>query len=187
MIPEGWKRILLGDIAQIQTDIAKNQKELENFIEIPYLRVANVQDGYLDLSSIKKIKINKKRINRYLLQSEDVLLTEGGDFDKLGRGAVWNGQISPCLHQNHIFVVRPDNKILLSQFLSLQTGSSYGKAYFLRYSKQSTNLASINSTQLKKFPVLLPPLSEQKAIMQKLLTGKWRVKTQNPGKAGQDL
>lgn len=163
-LPDGWKKIPLEEVAYIQTGIAKNQNNTIDSIEIPYLRVANVQDGYLDLAEIKTISIPPKKVSNYLLKKNDVLLTEGGDFDKLGRGAVWNGQIDNCIHQNHVFVVRSKPELLLGTFLSVLTGSPYGKKYFLSCSKQSTNLASINSSQLKAFPVILPPLSEQKAI-----------------------
>lgn len=159
-----WKKVPLDQVACIQTGLAKGKKNINNPVSVPYLRVANVQDGYLDLSLIKKIEIGRDDIHRYSLKCGDVLLTEGGDFDKLGRGAIWQGDIDPCLHQNHIFVVRPQTHILTPEFLSLLIGSSYGKAYFLKCSKQSTNLASINSSQLKKFPVLLPPKDEQVAI-----------------------
>lgn len=155
---------------RIQTGIAKGPKKINDAINLPYLRVANVQDGFLDLSHIKKITLERSKVDRYLLQQGDVLLTEGGDFDKLGRGTVWDAQLENCVHQNHIFVARPNKDIILPEFLSLLTGSPYGKAYFLRCSKQSTNLASINSTQLKEFPVLLPPLSEQIAIADLLST-----------------
>jgi type I restriction enzyme S subunit len=170
MIPDEWKKKPLAIVAHIQTGIAKGAKKTTDPIELPYLRVANVQDGYLDLSHIKTIEIDKVQIERYLLQIGDVLLTEGGDFDKLGRGAVWKGEIEKCVHQNHIFVARPKFDVLLPDFLSLLTGSQYGKSYFQKCSKQSTNLASINSTQLKKFPVLLPPLPEQAAITSILST-----------------
>ena len=170
ILPDGWRKERLEMVSNIQTGIAKNQNVQQEVIELPYLRVANVQDGYLDLSEIKTINIRKDRVNRYMLKIGDVLLTEGGDFDKLGRGAVWEGQIENCVHQNHVFVVRPQKTKLLSRFLSAQTGSFYGKRYFLGCSKQSTNLASINSTQLKAFPVLLPPLPEQKAIADLLST-----------------
>ena len=93
--------------------------------------------------------------------------TEGGDYDKLGRGFIWHGEIPNCLHQNHVFVVRPHAK-LLSYFLAALTSSDYGRAYFQACSKQSTNLASINSSQLKAFPVPLPPIHEQQAITSKL-------------------
>lgn len=162
--PDGWKRKRLEKVAVIQTGIAKNQNSKQETIKLPYLRVANVQDGYLDLSEIKTINIHKDKVNRYRLENGDVLLTEGGDFDKLGRGAVWEGQIPNCLHQNHVFAVRPNNHELLPSFLSAQTGSSYGKRYFLSCSKQSTNLASINSSQLKAFPVLLPHCQSKKLL-----------------------
>lgn len=164
MTPKGWEKKTLNRVAFVQTGLAKGPKRIENPVEVPYLRVANVQDGYLDLEHIKTIKVDRSKISRYSLQQGDVLMTEGGDFDKLGRGAVWNSQIVPCLHQNHVFAVRPHPDVLLSEFLSMLTSSSSGKAYFLSCSKQSTNLASINSSQLKAFPVLLPPLAEQKAI-----------------------
>jgi type I restriction enzyme, S subunit len=94
--------------------------------------------------------------------------TEGGDLDKLGRGDVWKGQIDSCLHQNHVFVVRPDQNRILPEFLSALTSSAYGKRYFLSCAKQTTNLASINSTQLKAFPVLTPPPAEQQQIVAQL-------------------
>lgn len=165
-IPEGWKRLSLHQLALIQTGVAKGKKDIKNPIQCPYLRVANVQDGHLDLTEIKIISIASNELSRYSLRRGDVLMTEGGDFDKLGRGFVWEEQIQGCLHQNHVFAVRPDPDKLDSFFLSYQAGSSYGKGYFVSCSKQSTNLASINSSQLKEFPVLLPSLREQKAIVQ---------------------
>ena len=134
------------------------------------MRVANVQDGHLDLSEVKTITIARKDLSRYALQVGDVLMTEGGDFDKLGRGFVWEGQIKNCLHQNHVFAVRTDKAKLNPYFLTYQAGSNYGKGYFLNCSKQSTNLASINSSQLKEYPVLLPGISEQNDIVSILRT-----------------
>lgn len=84
--PDGWKRKRLEKVAVIQTGIAKNQNSKQETIKLPYLRVANVQDGYLDLSEIKTINIHKDKVNRYRLENGDVLLTEGGDFDKLEEG-----------------------------------------------------------------------------------------------------
>lgn len=170
MIPEGWKIIYLEKIAKVQTGLAKGKKGLKNIVTLPYLRVANVQDGYLDLKEIKEIEVDESQVSRYLLQYEDILLTEGGDFDKLGRGTIWHCQIKPCLHQNHVFVVRTDRDKLNCYFFSQQISSFYGKAYFLSCAKQTTNLASINLTQLKEFPVLLPPLSEQRKIVEILTT-----------------
>lgn len=170
MVPKGWKKLSLSSVAEVRTGIAKGKNDLKNPVVLPYLRVANVQDGYIDISDIKSIQVEQDRIDRYSLKAGDVLMTEGGDFDKLGRGDVWNGEIIPCLHQNHVFCVRTDQASLLPHFLAALSASRYGKAYFLGCAKKSTNLASINSTQLKEFPVLIPPLSEQKKITKILST-----------------
>lgn len=164
-IPEEWRTAPLRDVAVVQTGLAKSKANSQASVELPYLRVANVQDGYIDLSELKTIRIFQHQISRYSLKNGDVLMTEGGDFDKLGRGDVWRGQVSPCLHQNHVFAVRPDQQQLLPDFLAALTSSDYGKSYFLKCAKRTTNLASINSTQVKEFPALLPPLAEQQKII----------------------
>ena len=105
-------------------------------------------------------------------------MNEGGDFDKLGRGAVWSGQIEPCLHQNHVFRVRTNRQVLLPEFLALISASAYGKAFFILNSKQSTNLASINSTQLKSFPVPCPDIREQERILE-VVTEQDRLQCEN--------
>jgi type I restriction enzyme S subunit len=161
----GWVEKPLFECATVQTGVSKGRKlNHEELISVPYLRVANVQDGYLDLHEIKEIQIRPQEKTRYTLQPGDVLLTEGGDFDKLGRGFVWNGEIADCIHQNHVFAVRVDQTKLDPHFFAYQAQSPYGKQYFLSVAHKTTNLACINTTKLKAFPVLLPPLTEQKKI-----------------------
>jgi type I restriction enzyme S subunit len=128
--------------------------------------VANVQDGYLDLTEVKEIDVPLYQIDRFTLRSGDVLLTEGGDFDKLGRGSIWNGDIEGCVHQNHVFAVRvKDPEALLPAFLACEVQSSRARNYFLSCAKQTTNLASINSSQLRALPIVIPPPNEQRAIV----------------------
>jgi type I restriction enzyme S subunit len=134
--PGKWKIVKLSEVATIQTGIAKGKKNIRNPVKLPYLRVANVQDGYLDLSVIKEIEVESTNIERFLLKKDDILLTEGGDYDKLGRGHIWHEQLPICLHQNHIFVVRTDKKVLDPNFLSYLTASDYGRKYFLQYCRQ---------------------------------------------------
>ena len=169
MVPEGWERQPLAKVAEVRTGVAKGKKGLIDPISVPYLRVANVQDGYIDTTEVKNIEIEKSQLERYSLKEGDVLMNEGGDFDKLGRGDVWDARIDPCLHQNHVFAVRVNRDVVEPYFLAALAGSNYGKTYFLGCSKRSTNLASINSTQLKELPVLIPPLCEQRKIAEILL------------------
>jgi len=156
------KEAKLGEISDIASGVTKGQNyNGRKTVEVPYLRVANVQDGYLDLSEIKTIQALPSEIEELRLQIGDVVMTEGGDFDKLGRGAIWRGEIENCIHQNHIFRVRLDKSKVTPEFFENYLLSPDAKKYFLTASKQTTNLASINMTQLKQLPVPLYPLSLQ--------------------------
>jgi type I site-specific restriction endonuclease len=122
----------------------------------------------LKLDEIKTIRIAEDEIERYKLETGDLLLTEGGDFDKLGRGAVWRSEIELCIHQNHVFAVRFNQSEVLPEFAEYEMQSWYAKTYFLSVAKRTTNLASINKTQLSAFPIRYPPKKEQQSIMRHL-------------------
>ncbi|CAA7617439.1 restriction endonuclease subunit S [Magnetospirillum sp. SS-4] len=162
--PRNWDEDLcLGDVAELVSGITKGRK-LNGSVtrEVPYLAVANVQDKSLNLKAIKTIEATDDEIRRYRLMKDDLLLTEGGDPDKLGRGTLWNDAIEECIHQNHIFRVRLNSSRVHPIFLNWLVGSQRGKAYFLRSAKQTTGIASINMTQLRGFPLLVPPYPLQK-------------------------
>ena len=163
-VPGHWEVIALKHIADVQTGMAKGKDfQSRETIAVPYLRVANVQDGYLDLETVATMNIPASDLKRYALKHGDVLMNEGGDFDKLGRGCVWENQIEPCITQNHVFAVRP--KLVSSRWLNAITSSDFAQFYFMTRSKQSTNLASISSTNLMELPVVLPPVIEQEEIL----------------------
>jgi type I restriction enzyme, S subunit len=162
--PKGWYLSRLDKVAEIGTGVTLGRElSAASSLEYPYLRVANVQDGYIDTRDLKTVRILPSEVARYQLKRGDVLLTEGGDFDKLGRGAIWDGTIDNCLHQNHIFRVRFCDSIIPKFFVAYLT-SLAGRAYFLSCAKQTTNLASINKTQLRAMPVPIPSIDEQRRI-----------------------
>jgi Restriction endonuclease S subunits len=163
-VPEHWIVRRLKHTSNLQSGIPKG-KDLTGkaSISIPMLRVANVQDGYLDLNDVHKMAIEPDQLDRYSLEYGDVLMNEGGDNDKLGRGAIWKSKISPCIHQNHVFAIRPHS--IEPEWLDLLTCATYAKFHFFRVAKQSTNLASISSTNIKETPLVIPPEIERLEIM----------------------
>lgn len=160
--PKGWPEKKLNQVSEIASGVTKGRNFVgKRTIFVPYMRVANVQDGHINIDDVQKIEVLDTEVEKYRLKEGDILLTEGGDPDKLGRGAVWRGVIDPCIHQNHIFRVRTDNKKIIPEYLSTLIGSARGKRYFLKAAKQTTGVASINKTQLSNFPVIVPPLAIQ--------------------------
>ncbi len=159
---KAWKKQALDSLADVVSGITKGRKTKEpQLIEVPYMAVSNVKDGYIDWTTVKTIQATQQEIEQYRLLPDDVLMTEGGDPDKLGRGAILKEPLQNCIHQNHIFRVRLNESLILPAFFEEYLKHQKAKRYFLGCAKQTTGIASINMRQLKALPVLLPPLELQ--------------------------
>lgn len=167
--PRRWTITDFDSVFVAVSGVTKGQKiGAAEAVEAPYLRVANVQRGYLELGEIKTIIVKRSDYERYQLRDGDVLMTEGGDWDKLGRAAIWRDEIPNCLHQNHLFRLRFEQSALLPEWVVIFVNSTIGREYFSRAAKQTTNLASINMTQLRSCPLPVPPYAEQQRIVAKV-------------------
>jgi len=160
-----WPWTTLGEIADIAGGVTKDTKREgdPSFVEVPYLRVANVQRGYLDLRDVATIRVPPDKAKMLQLEPGDVLFNEGGDRDKLGRGWVWSGEIERCIHQNHVFRARLRDGFD-PKFVSWH-GNTFGRSWFEEHGRQTTNLASLNLTTLKSFPVPAPPVDQQQRVI----------------------
>ena len=167
-IPEGWTWARLDTLAALKGGITVDSKRVDPTARsVPYLRVANVQRGFIDLSEVKCINVSPGDMHDLRLDPGDVLFNEGGDRDKLGRGWIWEGQLADCIHQNHVFRARMYLGAMSPKLVSWW-GNTFGKDYFLRVGKQTTNLASINLGKLSEFPVPVPPRAEQLRMVQEI-------------------
>ena len=157
-----WPEVKLNSIADIVSGITKGRKIKEDkLFEVPYMAVSNVKDGYIDWTTVKTILATSTEIKQYRLMPEDVLMTEGGDPDKLGRGAIIHNPPKDCIHQNHIFRVRLKQNFLLPEYMEQYLQHQHSKIYFLKCAKQTTGIASINMRQLSALPILMPPIELQ--------------------------
>jgi len=114
---------------------------------------------------MKEIEIPVEELPKCRLEPGDLLLTEGGDWDKLGRSAIWESQIENCIHQNHVFRARMIDDSVRPEWIRLFTNSPAGREYFQSKAKKTTNLASINMTQLRTCPAPLPPTAQRDRIL----------------------
>lgn len=169
-LPSSWHITKIRNFVSIRSGITlgKQYPAGTQLIPRPYLRVANVKAEYLDLNDVATIMVTKEEAEKYALSPGELLMTEGGDRDKLGRGTIWNGEIPECLHQNHVFAVRVNEKYMLMEYLGYLTVSPVGRVYFDITAKKTTNLASTNSTTILQFTVPVPSLEEQRKIVEML-------------------
>jgi type I restriction enzyme S subunit len=168
-LPKGWAMQRLDDISEIQSGIqvGKRRSGQEELVEVPYLRVANVQRGWLNLDEVKTIFVTPEEKARLLLEQGDVLMNEGGDRDKLGRGWIWCGEIDECVHQNHVFRIRVNAGTLPPEFVS-HFANERGQQYFFDEGTQTTNLASISKRKVAALLLPVPPFEEAVEIVRRI-------------------
>jgi type I restriction enzyme S subunit len=145
-------------------------------VELPCLGVANVRDEYLDLSTIRTVRVRADAVERCSLRAGDVLMVEHGDRDNVGRGAIWEGGIETSLFQNHVVRIRADRRALEPEWFSLVIESNIAKRYFSRVAKRTTNLVSITTAQVRAFRIPMPPnTAEQREIVAVIKASKRRL------------
>jgi type I restriction enzyme S subunit len=164
--PECWMPRKLRQIATVESGFTMG-RDLSGYetTEVAYLTVVNVQEGGFDLSNVERVLVKTSELNDLLLRPGDILMTEGGDRDKLGRGGIWSGQIHPCVYQNHIFRIRLTPNTYRPELFHFLLQTWQAKNYFYAHAKQTSNLCTINSRELKRFPFFEPPPDEQEEIL----------------------
>ena len=167
-LPESWTWRRLGEIADVVGGVTKDAKKqsLPGQIEVPYLRVANVQRGALRLDDITRIRVSPEKADALRLIAGDVLLNEGGDRDKLARGWVWQDEVANCIHQNHVFRARV--RVDLDPYFLSWTANTIGGRWAERNGKQSVNLASISLSMIRRMPVVVPAPGVSTGIVARL-------------------
>ena len=155
----------ITDFFDITGGLTKNSKRNELPFQMPYLRVANVYYDYLDLSEIKEIGVTEQEIDRCLLQKGDLLFVEGnGSKAQIGRVAIWNGQISKCLHQNHIVKGRPLGN-MLSEYALYYLISNEGRKQIVNVAKSTSGLYTLSTNKIKGLKVPYCDLNDQKRLL----------------------
>lgn len=156
---------VLGECGEIQGGLQVTSKRDNLPVEFPYLRVANVYRGRLDLSDVKTIRATRAEAERARLMSGDLLFVEGhGNPDEVGRVAVWDGSIPNCLHQNHLIRVRLDDTVLLPAFAVAWFNSTAGASHFRRAGKTTSGLNTISTNTVRCAPVPIPSMKKQHAF-----------------------
>jgi len=163
--PKGWPVVGLGKHADVQGGVQVSTKRATLPVEMPYLRVANVMRGSLNLSEIKTIRVTAAEAQRTSLVRGDVLVVEGhGNPNEIGRAAVWDGSIAVCTHQNHLIRARPDPSSLTPEYLETFLNSDAGRRILIQNGKTTSGLNTISTRNVKDVAILLPPLALQTAF-----------------------
>jgi type I restriction enzyme S subunit len=163
--PSEWDIVTVGDIAEVSGGITKNPKRLPRANPIPFLRVANVQRDTLDLTDVHEIEVFEGELDKLRLRRGDLLVVEGnGSPDQIGRSAIWDGSIDPCVHQNHLIRIRPGTRVLPA-YLNLFWNAPSSVETIRAVASSTSGLYTLSTGKVRSIPVVLPPLAAQGRIV----------------------
>lgn len=139
---------------------------------VPYLRVANVQRGYLNLTDVKTMNVSADTVVRLALKRNDLLFLEANSLEEVGRCARWDGQIPLCIHQNHVIRARIGTSGLLPEYVEAWFNSPPGGSHVrARARTTSGTLYTIPVSVLATAPVPCPPIEDQTRLIAELRKG----------------
>lgn len=165
-LPDTWLWTRIGKLGIVTGGVTKNAKRAALGITLPYLRVANVGAGRLDLARIESIGLTPGEVDRVKLVKGDLLIVEGnGSIDQIGRSAVWNGQIDPCVHQNHLIKVRFGDQ-RLAQWVQLWLRSPHGRHELEAKASSTSGLHTLSISKVESVRCPLPPSSELTRLLE---------------------
>jgi len=167
--PKGWPVASVGEVADVQGGLQVTSARKNLPVQVPYLRVANVYRGRIQLDEVKTIRATANEVARTKLVPQDMLVVEGhGNPEEVGRGALWGGEMEECVHQNHLIRVRFDLSKVAPAFVCEYLNSPRGRQHLLRAGKTTSGLNTISVSNVRAVPIALPPLEAQKAFEQRL-------------------
>ena len=164
-LPEGWVWASLGSLGEVIGGLTKNPKRAKIKRKLPYLRVANVYANELRLDEIEEIGVEDGELEKLLVREGDLLIVEGnGSPDQIGRLAIWDGSISPCVHQNHLIKVRLPMPNLPNWIVNWLT-SPEGRSYIRKVASSTSGLYTLSTNKISALPIPLPPVGEIQRII----------------------
>jgi type I restriction enzyme S subunit len=171
VVPSVWEWCYFESLGVVSGGLTKNSKRNRFEKKLPYLRVANVYANELRLEDIQEIGVTDTELDRVLLEDKDLLIVEGnGSPDQIGRLAVWDNSISPCVHQNHLIKVRLIDKSLCD-FVVYWLMSLPGREQIKSVASSTSGLYTLSISKISGLPVPLPSINEAIEIS-KLVTDK---------------
>jgi len=171
-LPDGWCVVTLKDLCENINGLWKGKKE--PFVNVGVIRNANfTKDFKLDYSNIEYIDVEQRTFAKRHLENGDLIVEKSGGSDNnpVGRTILYEGKSGVFSFSNFTMVLRTrNNDIVLSKFLYYYILAKYQKGDMRLMQTQTTGLRNLILDKFLSMPIHLPPLSEQKRIIDRIET-----------------
>lgn len=164
-LPEDWCWASVDQGAEVQGGLQKSPSRAPVKNHYPYLRVANVKRGRLDLEELYRFELTNDELDKLRLEDGDLLIVEGnGSVTEIGRSAIWHNEVSNCVHQNHIIRARFASDIA-PDYIDTFVNSPLGQQYMRKVASSTSGLHTLSVGKVRSIDFPLPPEIEQAAIV----------------------
>jgi len=161
-----YPTVHLNEVSVVTSGLTKNPNRPTFHRKMKYLRVANVLYDQIDLEDVQEIGVQDAEVEKASLHAGDVLFVEGnGSPDQIGRVAVWDGQMEPMLHQNHIIKARPDSGKVNPRYIMHYFMTTDGRNQILSSAKTTSGLYTLSLSKIAEFTIPLPPMEAQQSFI----------------------
>ena len=171
-LPDGWCVVTLKDLCENINGLWKGKKE--PFVNVGVIRNANfTKDFKLDYSNIEYIDVEQRTFAKRHLENGDLIVEKSGGSDNnpVGRTILYEGKSGVFSFSNFTMALRTrNNNIVLSKFLYYYILAKYQKGDMRLMQTQTTGLRNLILDKFLSMPIHLPPLSEQKRIIDRIET-----------------
>ncbi|WP_079038209.1 restriction endonuclease subunit S [Streptomyces sp. NBRC 110028] len=170
------RHVPVGELGEVRMGKQLSPASRAAHEQFPYLRVANVFDGYIDYSNIKSMGFTQAEREIYTLRSGDILLNEGQSLELVGRSALYDHNDNKLCFQNTLIRFRAGAEVM----------PEYAQAVFSRWletgvfsaiAKKTTSIAHLGADRFSRLLFPLPPLQEQRKVTQVIESMTAREKT----------
>lgn len=171
MVPDGWKRTTLGELLpkSYRNGIYKDSSAYGTGTNI--LRITDFDGGgRLVTGCLQKIQTTPEEANKFKLKETDIVINRVNSLSQLGKAILWRKEFGVAVYESNMMRIEADSESIIPEFLIRILLSRAAKEYFRSVAKQAVAQCSINQTDVKNLPLLLPPLPEQSKIAKILST-----------------
>ena len=165
--PENWKVMRAAAAGHCQLGQQRHPMFDAGDNVRPYLRVANVFDGNIDLSDVFSMHFPTNALGKFELQPGDILLNEGQSTELVGRSAIWRGEVAGMCFQKTLLRFRC-GPLLVPEFAHAFFQHMLYTGQFARVAVQTTSIAHLTSVRFAELPLPVPPLAEQELLVERL-------------------
>ncbi len=164
---QGWPIFCLGDVI-LSSRYGTSKKAHSEQIGVPVLRMGNIQNGYLDFSDLKYVDLPSNELEKYRLEHGDILVNRTNSLELVGKAATFFGSDEDWVYASYLVRIKVDNSKALPEFVTAVLNSKMGRDFVLKTARRAIGMVNINAQEMKRFPLPLPPIEEQRRIVQLL-------------------